>query len=745
MGIHKIKFTKPAAIWEEALVIGNGKLGAAIYGGTELERIQLNTDTLWSGTKNKRDKKNDKDFLADVRKLLFECKYAEADKFFLENSAVEESQTYLPLGNVYIKFDKYHSTKDYMRELVLETATVNIKHTQMDFSVLLDTRKDAIERRCYASHPHDVIVYKIAHASRKKISMTIMADSDLKHTKESEPDRISVCGKAPDQVDMPYEGMPYTYSSDDTVRFCYSVTALNVGGSRVIENDKIGIYNAEEVLIIIAAETDFVSYDSLPDKSKDLKAVCRQKTDKVISDGEEAVYKEHLEDYKALYDRCSLEFGGDESEVPVDERRDLFQKGNEDNNLVETAFQFGRYLMIASSRAGSQATNLQGIWSNQLQPLWKCNYTTNINTQMNYWPAEICNLSECHEPLMEFIKELSEAGRQQAKDLYGCDGFVVHHNTDLWRMTSPAGTVAKCMSWPVAGGWMCQHLMEHYSYTKDEKFLKETAYPIIKECTKFFLDFLVYDEKRGYLVTAPSTSPENYFYDENKNVCGVCVGSAMDMAIIDDTFDNFLTLSEILNETDEVERTKAAKAKLLPFTVGEKGQLIEWGEDFEGTEPGHRHISHLYGVFPGHAIKADNKEIFDACKKSLDLRIENGSGYTGWSSAWISNMFISFGDGERAWEYIRNTIGAGMYDNLLGRHPPFQIDCNFGLTMAIARMFMVEEFKTGAELDLLPDCMKDGSLRGFCLPDNKVLDMEWKDKRITMVNIYDAKAATKEG
>ena len=735
--MYSLIYDKPALVWNEAFLLGNGSLGAAVYGGVELEQIKLNLDTLWSGSVRKNAEPLQDNIIDTTRKLLFDGKYAQAHRYIYENMPTDDSETYLPMGNINIQFDKVQSADNYKRELNIEDATAYITSTQMHLIF-----KYQIKRKYWISHPDNVLVCEIETDDPSGINLTLSAESDLVHFFDNTENELVLCGQAPSKVQdlffsakNPSEDI-YKYDGRcDTLRFCYMIRAMHNAGTAYIENNNYCIRNAKKVTFVIAAETDFVSYNKLPDKNKDLINVCKKRIAKTIDYGIENAFVRHLNDYHFLFDRVSLDLKGDDkSDITTDRRIAEFNEDNPDLQLIETLFQFGRYLMISSSRENSQPTNLQGIWNNKLAPEWRSNYTTNINTEMNYWCAENCALPECHIPLINMIKELSESGSATAKNLYGCRGFAVNHNTDLWRKTTPAIGDPSWSFWPMAGGWFCHHLWEHYKYNEDREFLVNIAFPITEKAARFFLDYMIKD-KNGYYVTAPSISPENTFSTNSGN-SSVCIGSTMDMSIIRDLFYNLIRMGEILNtESDVVNEVKKTLPLLRPFEISGDGRFLEWNEDFKELEPGHRHLSHLYGVFPGEFITENDGEIYEACKKSLKYRIENGSGHTGWSSAWIMNLYASFGDGEKAWKMLSNFISTSLYSSMLDKHPPFQIDGNFGVTAAIARMLVKESNGEVILLNAIPKTWNKGEVKGIRISGRRTISFKWEDGEIVEKSI----------
>ncbi len=734
--MYKLKYDRPAALFSEAFVLGNGSLGATVYGGIENELIRLNCDTLWSGTVRNEERKVPEGFLDTIRNLIFDGKYTEAGEFSKNNLPTDDSASFLPMGNLNIRFDKWYNAKKYSRTLDISTATAEVKSAFETWAWSKNINQ--ITRKYWISKPHGVMICEIE--SEKLINLTVSTDCELDYKVTEGENSLFVTGRAPsyvlttEQVNSSPNTPPYIYESDDTVRFCYSITAVYDGGSCHAANGTLYVRGTKKVTFIITAETNFVAYNKIPDREKDLAAVCRARTEKAISDGIDKVYSDHVADYKSLFDRVEFKLGGKGSDLTTDRRIAEFDPEAPDLGLVELLYHFGRYLMISASREGTQPTNLQGIWNPQIIPDWRSNYTTNINTEMNYWMAEVCNLSECHEPLMKMIEELSVAGERTAENIYGCRGFAVHHNVDLWRKTTPANGSPEWNCWAMAGAWLCSHLWQKYEYCKDRDFLKNTAFPITEKSARFLLDLLV-ENKDGYLVTAPSTSPENQFKTTEGNAC-VCYASGMDMSIIRENFNHLIKMRDELGAKSETadEAEKALK-KLRPFGIDSKGRLMEWNEEFDEPEPGHRHLSHLYGVYPGDLIKESDTELWEAARRSLDYRLSRGGGYTGWSCAWTVCLMATFGDGEEAWRMLSKFFSQSVHANMLDNHPPFQIDGNFGITAGITSMLLREKNGEPIFLPAIPKSWKNGEVKGLRLTNNRTVSFKWENGEVVYSEI----------
>ncbi len=731
---NKLKYDKPATVWEEALPLGNGNIGAMVYGGVDTDIIKLNCGTFWSASPVNRIEYDKTKSLEKLRELIRNEDYVAADGYAKQEFEEGTEAKFLPVGELIIKRLDSDVANGYIRELNLENAEVNIEYgrnTDIGISYNREsTPKDIggyiFSKRYFASKPHDVLVCDISAKYEKTMSFSFGIDSDL-------PAKISNCGgmiamheTAPE--DVVYGEFEKNDGGEKNVSCAVAVGVKVTGEQATVEilNNKIMVYNASHITVFLSCVTDFVSYNENPDKSIDIVGKACEKVSKAVNDGVDTVYMAHIKDYKELYNRCVLDLCGDNDGF-TDERIKNIQSGGEDTGLIELMFNFGRYLMISASRENSQPMNLQGLWNHRVMPPWRSNYTTNINTPMNYWPAEICNLSECHEPLFKMIEELSEAGEETAGRLYGCRGFCVHHNTTLWRWTRPSAGNSKWMMWPVAGLWLCSHLWKHYEYTLDKDFLYNRAYPVIKKCVLFVIDFLT--EENGYLVTSPSTSPENVFLYNNEK-CAVSQMSAMDNALVRETLANYINICNICRIDDELKNIAAeTMGKLYPLKTGSDGRLLEWNKEFEESEKGHRHLSHLYCVFPSMIVTEKDAEIYEAAKKSLEYRLENGGGHTGWSCGWIINLFAIFGDAENCLKYMNTLLAKSAYANLFDAHPPFQIDGNFAFASGVAQALLQSSINDkGVLIKLLPakpDSWDKGSVKGICAKGGITADISW--------------------
>lgn len=729
----RLWYTKPAEKWVEALPLGNGRIGAMVFGGVYRERLQLNEDTLWSGVPITEE--TDENFIDDLekaRKLIFEGKYCKSENIINNKLLGPWNESYLPLGNLYFDFDNEGDYVDYERDLNLEDASSCVKYTMNNIRY---------KRTTFISKSDNAIVIKFESSKEGKISFKASFDSLLRYTVVTEnKNSISLLGKAPIHVLPSYEDgeKPVIYDDKRGMNFKAVLEVNGINGDIKSENGILKVKDADEVIIKIVVHTSFNGYkNEAGTQGKDVNDLCENSIQKIRDKTYVNLYNAHKIEYKSLFDRLQFTLNSDftDNSTPTDKRIENFKENKNDLGLISLYFQYGRYLLISSSRKGTQPANLQGIWNEDLRPAWSSNYTTNINLEMNYWLAEVCNLQECHEPLFKFIREVSEVGKETAKIRYNCRGWTANHNIDLWRQTSPAGGSTEWAYWPMAGAWLCSHIWEHYEFTNDVKFLKE-MYPIMKSCAEFLVDWLMEDEN-GYLVTCPSISPENNFITEEGEKSCVSIAFTMDMSITKNLFKNCIDAANIL-EIDKKFRSELKNYynNLYPYKIGKFGQLQEWFKDFEEFEKGHRHLSHLFGLYPGNEINEDNnKEIFEACRKSLERRLTYGGGHTGWSCSWAVCLFARLKDSESANKYLEILLKKLTFSNLLNVCPPFQIDGNFGGTAAISEM-LIQSNKGYIEiLPCIPKEWKQGNVKGIKARGGFELDFEWNKGYIKEIYI----------
>lgn len=721
---------KDDAEWLKAMPLGNGSLGAVVFGDVGYERIQLNEETMWSGSPQECDNPEAAKHLDEIKDLLKKGKYKEATALTNRtqvctgkgsgggNGSTVPFGCFQTLGDLWLDFENKGNYTDYSRELDLSTATARVSYTQ-----------DGIKfnREIFVSYPDQVMVVRLSADKKNSYSFTCRMSRPERFTTYTENGQLIMAGALSDG------------KGGDGLKYMARLKAIAVNGDVTYTDSSIKISNADEVVLLLSASTDYkLEYPHY--KGRDYKKITSEAISKASETSYKKLHKRHVDDYSQYFERTDFKLSDSSNSLPTDSLVTMARKGVVDNHLYELMFQYGRYLLISSSRPGTMPANLQGIWANKIQTPWNGDYHTDVNVEMNYWPSEVTNLSEMHLPLFDLIESLVKPGSRTAKIQYNKKGWVVHPITNVWGYTSPGESA----SWGMHTGapaWICQHIAEHYRFTGDKKFI-ERMYPVLKGAVEFYMDWLSEDPATGKLVSGPAVSPENTFVAPDGSHCQISMGPAHDQQTIWQLFDDFCMISKELSISDSFTRSVAdAQSRLAGTQIGSDGRIMEWAHEFKEVEPGHRHISHLFAVHPGSQINTlKTPELAEAANKSIDYRISHGGGHTGWSSAWLVSQYARLNRSDKALESLDNVFKKSLNPNLFTECPPFQIDANFGTTAGISEMLLQSHvYDDGAYiiniLPALPEDWKEGSFCGMKARGGFEVSAEWEDGKLEKAEV----------
>lgn len=709
-------YRQPAESWDQALPCGNGALGGMLFGGTQTEHIQLNEESVWSGGPMDRLNPDARATLPEIRELLRQNRIQEAQDLAVEtlSGVPDSSRAYQTLGDLYIEqtdAEPFEKVSSYRRSLNLETGELSVHFNSCDTDYT---------RTVFASVHDQVLVIRLQAAGAQPLQLR------CRMTRPANLDRVG----SDHRNTIWMEGS----TGADGIAYCAMLTVIECDEAVRTAGEFLKVEGASEAILCLSAVTSF--------RCDDPRAACRARLDQARRKGFKALRARHMAEYRDLFDSMRLELGARDTDMeamPTDERLHRYARGQADPGLEALYFAYGRYLLLSSSRPGSLPATLQGLWNDKLNPPWGSRYTININIEMIYWAAAPSGLAACEEPLFDLLERMDgeQTGKRTAREMYGCNGFVAHHNTDLYADTAPQDQYIPASYWVMGAAWLCTHIWRHYTYTMDTKWLQR-RYVQLEDCVRFFLDFLQEDEE-GYLVTSPSVSPENTYILPGDDTGCMCIGPTMDNQILREVFTGFLQASKVLARKGAlIEQAEDAYKRLRPTQIGQDGRLLEWHRPYQEAEPGHRHISHLYGLYPGREITPDTPALFTAARKTLEGRLAAGGGHTGWSRAWIIGLWARLRDGGKAHENLRALLSQSTFDNLMDNHPwqdgaVFQLDGNLGAAAAIEEMLVDSSPGQLYLLPALPAEWKEGKVEGLCICEGATVSLVWKKGKLEQI------------